>query len=369
MYHNPVKVIETNNWREECRKIQEKLRIHNPLIITSNSNLKRQKLSTVFNSNSILSNVKPNPTFDSCQKEIDYCNTLRFDGVIAIGGGSVMDTAKVVMASIGTGIVDVARLLKVTTPYKNRVPSIFIPTTHGTGSEVTMWATVWDMEEKKKYSLSHPDLYPDMAVLDGTLTLSLPLHISLSTTLDALSHSFEAIWNKNANPKSTDYAIEAICLILANIERLKEESQNIEMRNTLLKASNIAGLAISNTKTAAAHSISYPLTIMYGIPHGVACSLSLLPLLHINKVAVEKELKLIITKLGMDSFSELENRMNQIFDDILKFNLKSWGVNRSDLPILVEQSFTKGRMDNNIIQITRSDIHDILNFMYEYPNE
>ena len=116
MYHNPVKVVESNNWRKSVIEHQKKLRIQKPIIVTSSGNLKRQKLSTVFNSNSILSSVKPNPTFESCQTAIEYYHTSRFDGVIAIGGGSVMDTAKVIMASMGTGISDVAELLKVTNP-------------------------------------------------------------------------------------------------------------------------------------------------------------------------------------------------------------------------------------------------------------
>jgi len=364
MYHNPVKVLETNNWREKCGKIQEKLGIHNPLVITSNGNLIRHELSKIFNYNSILSNVEPNPTFESCQSAINFADTLRYDGVIAIGGGSVMDTAKVVLAFMGTGIKDIARLLQVTSQYENKVPSVFIPTTHGSGSEVTMWGTVWNMKEKKKYSIAHPELYPDKAILDGTLTLSLPIDISFSTTLDALSHSFEAIWNKNSNPRSTNYAIEAICLILANIERLTEEPQNIDLRNILLKASNIAGLAISNTKTAAAHSISYPLTINFNIPHGIACSLPLLPLLHINKDSINKEINLIIEKLGLINFSELDDCLKRIFSGLFKSNLRKWGIIQSNIDKLVDQSFTKDRMENNIEALTKSDVRTILNKIF-----
>ncbi len=364
MYFNPVKVIETSNWVKAVSRNSAELGIKNPLITTSPEILQLQNIFSVFDQSSIFSNIGSNPTFQSCKQAIAFSRKGEFDGVIAIGGGSVMDTAKVVMASIGTGINDVAQLLKFTTSYEARVPGIFIPTTHGTGSEVTMWATVWNMEEKEKYSLSHPDLYPDIAVLDGTLTLSLPVHISLSTTLDALSHSFEAIWNKNANPKSTDYAIEAICLILENIERLKGEPHNLDLRNVLLKASNIAGLAFSNTKTATAHSISYPLTLTYGIPHGVACSLPLLPLLHINKAVVEKELNLIIKKLEMSGFSELEDRIKQISGNMLKFNLRSWGVAQSDLSVLLDQSFTKGRMENNIVDLTKDQVCKILEEIY-----
>ena len=101
MYHNPVKVITTNKWREKCKFFQKYLNINNPLIITSKGNLSRQKLSSEFNSASIISDVKPNPTFESCKKVINLVDLSRFDGVVSIGGGSVMDTAKVVMASMG----------------------------------------------------------------------------------------------------------------------------------------------------------------------------------------------------------------------------------------------------------------------------
>ena len=365
MYHNPVKVLETNRWIEKCREVQEELGIDNPLVITSNGNLIRHELSKIFNYNSIFSNVEPNPTFESCKSAISFANTSNSDGIIAIGGGSVMDTAKVVLASLGTGVRNTSKLLQVGSPYKNKVPSIFIPTTHGSGSEVTMWGTVWNMKEKKKYSIAHPDLYPDYAILDGGLTLSLPIDISFSTTLDALSHSFEAIWNKNSNPISTNYAIEAIYLILENIERLTYEPQNIDLRNTLLKASNIAGFAISNTKTAAAHSISYPLTINFNIPHGIACSLPLLPLLYINKDSINEEIELIIEKLGLNNFSELADCVKRIFSCLSKSNLREWGVVQSDLEKLVDQSFTKDRMENNIELLSKSDVKTILNNIYQ----
>tara|TARA_B100000315_G_scaffold236012_1_gene251407 strand:+ start:1738 stop:2832 length:1095 start_codon:yes stop_codon:yes gene_type:complete len=364
MYYNPVKVVESNNWEEQCRKFQKKLGIQSPLIITSNGNLKRQNLSNVFDYSSILHNIEPNPTFNSCQMKINHSAKLKFDGVIAIGGGSVMDLAKVIMASKGTGIVNIDQLLKISTPFAYKIPSIFIPTTHGTGSEVTMWATIWDMKGRKKQSISNIDLYPDVAILDGTLTLSLPLDLSIISVLDALSHSFEAIWNKNANPKSTNYAIEAIYLILQNINRLEKQINNIQLRNILLKASNIAGLAFSNTKTAAAHSISYPLTIKYGIPHGIASSLTLLPLLQINKVSIEDELNLLIKKLKLDNLSEVENSVRKIPGDILNFKLRSWEVNQSDLLLLVESSFTKGRMDNNIVDLSKDQVLQILEVIY-----
>lgn len=364
MYRNPVIVIETDDWLKECKIFQEKFNITHPIIITSKGNLNRLKLSTIFNSDSIFSNVKSHPTFDSCQNGINFSHNSSYDGVIAIGGGSVMDTAKAIMISLGTDLKEIRELIDFQDQFIRKFPSIFIPTTHGTGSEVTKWATVWNMDEKKKYSISHKDLYPTWAVLDGTLALSLPLDVSLSSTLDALSHSFEAIWNKNANPKSTDYAIEAICLILTNIDKLKNDLNSINLRNILIRASNIAALAISTTKTAAAHSISYPLTIQYNIPHGIACSLPLIPLLEINGNSLEKELNIIIKNLGISNFSGFINYLRQIFSGIPNFNLKSWGVPHSEMHSLIEQSFTKGRIENNIVDLKKDDIAEILRAIY-----
>ncbi len=364
MYYNPTKVIETNQWIKTLYIKLDELNVKRPLIISSPGIRKLKKLESEFDQSIIFSEIEPNPTFESCKHAISFSESRNFDGVIAIGGGSVMDTAKVVMASLGTKITDVRELVKIKSPYSHRIPAVFIPTTHGTGSEVTMWGTVWDMKEKKKYSISHPDLYPDIAILDGTLTLSLPLYISLTTILDALSHSFEAIWNKNANPTSTDYAIEAICLILQTINDFKENPNEIELRNVLLRASNFAGLAFSNTKTAAAHSISYPLTIRYGIPHGIACSLPLIPLLKINKPAIDQEISRIMNNLEIDRFSELEERIREIPGDTLKFRLREWGVKISELSDLVNQSYTKERMENNITSLSKDQVYKLLEEIY-----
>lgn len=364
MYYNPVKVVETNNWREQYVIFQEKLKIHNPLIITTNGNLKRHDILDFFDSSSIFSTVKPNPTFEDCKVAIAFSEKSEFDGVIAIGGGSVMDMAKVIMASMGTGIHNLPELFNITDPNDKIVPSIFVPTTHGTGSEVTMWGTIWNIVEKKKYSISNPSLYPSVAILDSNLTLSLPLKISIITVMDALSHSFEAIWNKNANSKSTDYAIEAISLILQNIEALKLNPVDVRLRSRLLRAANLAGLAFSNTKTAAAHSMSYPLTIHYGVPHGVASSITLVSLLEINASSISNVLEKIYIAVNLVGLQDLIKKIKSIPANIVSYRLKDWCIKKDDINWLVDQSFTKGRMDNNIVELTKNDVHYILKSLY-----
>jgi len=363
-FFNPVKIVQSFDWIISVKEVLNEYKLSNPLIITSMGSKNRLALDKIFDPTTIFCDTNPNPTFISCQKAICFAQSKSFDSVIALGGGSVMDTAKVVMASLGTGIILIEELLEYNKPFTHRVPAIFLPTTHGTASEVTKWGTVWNMVEKKKYSISHDELYPHVALLDAQLTLSLPLDISLTTALDALSHSFEAIWNINANPTSTEYAIEAICSILRNIDHLKSDPNNLQIRAKLLLASNIAGLAFSNTKTAAAHSISYPLTIHYNIPHGIAASMSIIPLLKINSIAIETELKLIQEKLELKDFDSLKQKIQSIPGKTLKYSLQKWGIQKEELPQLVKQSFTKGRIDNNIVPLSENQVHSIFISMF-----
>lgn len=338
----------------------EEIGAENPIIITSEGNYTRLQLERLFPDTPTYTDVTPNPNFETCQKAIDFSGGFVVDCAVAVGGGSVMDTAKTVMGALGTGINDIRDLLSVEKDYENRVKAIFVPTTHGTGSEMTMWGTLWDTSKKKKFSISNWNLYPDFAILDPSLTLSLPLDVSLTTVLDALSHSFEAIWNKNANTVSTELAIRAICMILENVEILKEGTDNLKVRRRLLEASNLAGKAFSNTRTAAAHSMSYPLTAHYGIPHGIACSITLLPLLKINGQHIKNELNLILSKLNINEVSDLMQMIRNIPDSVLKFRLSEWGIRFSDLNWLISECYTIERMENNIVDLKKEDVYAVL---------
>jgi alcohol dehydrogenase class IV len=364
-YYNPVEIVHSNDWANSCRLQQDKLKIQHPLIITTQGNLNRLGLAAIFPDSEIYSGVEPNPTFANCQHAIEYClKHSSFDGIVALGGGSAMDTAKCVMATFATEKFQLAELLGTDHLYENHLPSIFIPTTHGTASEVTMWGTVWDMEAKVKYSLSHTALYPTIAILDPKLTLTLPLDISLTTTLDALSHSFEAIWNKKRNATSTSFAIQAIVSILGSVPQLKETPDKLEIRSNLLTASTTAGLAFSQTRTAAAHSISYPLTMYYNIPHGIAASISIIPLLTINGPLIKDALESLYSQTKLRGLAELQSQCREIPGSILNYRLRDWGIPFDQLNWLADQCFTTGRMENNIVDLSVNQIQDILEEIY-----
>ncbi len=223
-------------------------------------------------------NIGPNPDFiglaGSCRT---YATASRpVEAIVALGGGSVMDAAKVLAAANGDFEIVRRHLVNGTDGCElGRTPILAIPTTAGTGSEVTSWATVWDTGAMKKYSLARETLYPEAALVDPLLTLGLPRAITISTGLDALSHALESIWNVNANPVSSALAEVAAREVLDALPLLADDLTSEALRTRLARASLFAGLAFSNTRTALAHALSYHLTLHHGVPHGIACSFSL----------------------------------------------------------------------------------------------
>jgi len=225
----------------------------------------------------IVEDVQPNPdvaqlrsTYEGFWRDAAECDT-----VIAVGGGSAIDTAKALIVGTESGSFD--ELLGNLATGKPFVPArskalIAVPTTAGTGSEVTPWATIWDSASQKKYSLHLDCTWPKVAIIDPQLMLTVPASVTISTGLDALSHALESIWNINANPISDSFAISAIRDILECLPKLQGDLANQELRSRMALAALKAGMAFSNTKTALAHSISYEMTLRHGLPHGIACS-------------------------------------------------------------------------------------------------
>lgn len=222
-----------------------------------------------------LTDVQPNPDIATLARADRRFATARSaEVIVALGGGSVIDAAKVLAAARGD-FERVRRHLFGGDQNLEPLPLIAIPTTAGTGSEVTCWATVWDRQAEKKHSLAHARLYPEHALVDPALTVGTPRDVTLAAGLDALSHALESLWNVNANPVSSTLAVRAARSILEVLPRLVSALDDAALREAMAGASLFAGLAFSNTKTALAHSISYPITLRTGTAHGIACAFSL----------------------------------------------------------------------------------------------
>ncbi len=225
----------------------------------------------------VIDDIAANPDFADLDGICRHFAAAAPAGVIvALGGGSVIDAAKVLAAAGGDFRAVRDHLLTGVPLDRQRIlPVLAVPTTAGTGSEVTSWATVWDAAGGRKYSLAHAGLYPEAAIVDPALTLAAPRDLTLATGLDALSHALESLWNVNANPVSAEFATAAAREVLEVLPRLVERLDDIELRRRQSHASLLAGLAFSNTRTALAHNISYDVTLKHGTAHGIACSFSL----------------------------------------------------------------------------------------------
>ena len=276
-----------------------------------------------------INNISPNPDFitldESCRR---FAESASDDMVIvALGGGSVIDAAKV-LASSYNGFGPVREFLE-TGEGKNQLgtyPIIAIPTTAGTGSEVTQWATVWDTEAQKKHSLSLSTLYPTHAIVDPELMLELPKELTISTGLDALSHALESIWNRNSNPISANHAVFAATEMMSNLPNLVDDLGNLELRSRVARASLFAGLAFSNTRTALAHSVSYPITLKYKVPHGLACSFSL-PMVLASVIGEDEVCDTILRRIFGDNLDKAVTKLDQFINGLeVSTKASSYGV-------------------------------------------
>lgn len=304
----------------------------------------------------VIEDVAPNPDYPLLREQAAHFAALAepVEVIVAIGGGSVLDSAKVFAAADGD-FARVQRFLerKEGAAELSAIPIIAVPTTAGTGSEVTCWATVWDEATGKKYSLARESLYPEVAVIDPELMLGKPRGLTLSTALDSLSHALESIWNLNANPVSASFAETAAQEVLASLPALLEDLGNLELRTRAAKAALFAGFAFSNTKTALAHNLSYPITLGYGVPHGLACSFTLPAVLgSVSGIGGfrEESLQRIFGEDLEAGAERLKGFMQQLGVSV---RLQDYGVPDGDWEELVEAAFAGERGRNFVGEKSR----------------
>lgn len=296
-----------------------------------------------------IDDVAPNPDFDTLSRQIQRLRGLdeKPQAIVALGGGSVIDSAKVLSAADGD-FAKVRRFLETKAGAEDlgAIPIIAVPTTAGTGSEVTCWGTVWDTENGLKYSLSLPGLFPEAAVIDPALMISKPHDLTVSTGLDALSHALESVWNKNANPISLNYAVTAAREILEVLPSLAQNLGNAELRARMALAALFAGMAFSSTKTAIAHSISYPITLRHHVPHGIACSFTL-PMVMRSVDAIDGHCSEGLARVFECSIPEGANRLQRFLESLgVSTDPASHGVSGDELQELLVAAFENERGQN-----------------------
>ena len=307
-----------------------------------------------------------NPTVEQLFDAYRATKGFSPDVVVAVGGGSTLDVGKSLCCLYGREIPDAGALRRIIRDKDYPVPTarwIGVPTTAGTGSETTCWATIWDPSQDAKRSVECRENYAWAALVDPELTAGMPLALAVSSALDAVAHAVESYWARGTNAVSRALALEAVRTIMGSMDDLLEG--RVEARDAMARGSMLAGLAFSNTKTTACHSISYPLTMHYGIPHGAAVSMLLAPVFRLNAPGVEG-VDALLSALGAADGAGLEHRVR----DILRRSgqaatLKEWGAQREELPRLAELGITRGRADNNPVSIEPDTILTILEQIYD----
>jgi len=310
----------------------------------------------------IVPDVQPDPTAESVQSVIQAVRKAAPDWVIAIGGGSVLDSAKAaaLLANADGCVLDYLRgLRQVESP---GIPLVALPTTAGSGSEVTPYASITDVELKKKSSLTSDYLYPRYALLDETLTATMPPLITAISGMDALCHAVEGYWSNRSNAVTDAYALSAARMVLTTLPLAHQHGDDLKVRRQMLEGSLLAGLAISNAATTAAHAISYPMTVFYRVPHGIACGIVLPQLIRYNSgsIAPDKE-RALLNNLGLETMSELADTVECLNEKLgLPVRLRDLGIRKSDLPTIVANGFRPDRINNNPREITASDFDCML---------
>lgn len=310
---------------------------------------------------SVFPEVEPNPPVDNCQDAIRFALEHEAEIVVGIGGGSAQDTAKIVAAVTQNG-GDVQAVLRGERKISGgSLPTVLVPTTAGTGSEVTRWGTLWDKVQKLKFSVESPSMYPTHALVDPELTLTLSPAWTAATGADALSHAMEAYWNKHHNPVSDVYALEAVRRIFEALPLAVTNPSNLAHRSKMLFASLLAGMAFSNTKTAAAHSLSYPMTLHYGVVHGQASSITLPALLRFNEQASRERMTDLARAVGGNSVDSGARRIQVLLQRIgLKTSLSELGIDSDGIEMCVREGYTPDRAGNNLRDLDAEGMREIL---------
>lgn len=314
----------------------------------------------------IITDVPPEPEYTQVLKIYDEVKDGKFDLIIAVGGGSVMDTAKIL--SVLATNYDYAQDILNPSLIKNRgITSVFIPTTAGTGSEATPNSIVVVPEKELKVGIVNSNFIPDYVILDAEMTLKLPPSVTASTGIDAFCHAIECFISKKANPFSDMYALKAISLIAGNIRKAYSEGSDISARENMLLAAFYGGMCIASSSTVAVHALSYPLGGKYRIPHGVSNAILLPYVMEYNADYVKDRFRHVATAMGID-FSSSDTTSKRVVEEIFKMiddlniprDLKQYGITKNDLEILVEGSAAVTRLlDNNPKPMTKEDIKDI----------
>lgn len=263
----------------------------------------------------VFAEVEENPSIETVDRGAARCKETGSDLVIGLGGGSAMDAGKATaMLQRNPGSIreylDQERVCKT-----KGLPFIAIPTTSGTGSEVTPFTVITHKAKNAKPAIAPVQIFPDVALVDPELTMSMPLKVAASTGLDALCQAVEGFWSTQGNPATRSLAFQAIKIAMENLEAACLRKDKESIMNMAL-ASHLTGIEMSNIGNTSIHPLSYPITLDYGVPHGFACAILLPPVIRFNAQAVEDRFRDLLRILDFPSVGAFADRVDSLMEKL-----------------------------------------------------
>lgn len=304
--------------------------------------------------------VIPNPGLDALDELRAEYKDAKVAGILALGGGSVLDTAKILSVTLANrnrrSLAEIFRDGKAER-WPVKIPVIAVPTTAGTGAEVTSFATVWDRPERRKFSLDNGQLFPRYALLDPCLTLTLPYRETLYGALDTVSHALESLWNRKRTPVSQALAVQSLRHVSESLSDVLEDPDDLGKRAQMQYASMLAGLAINQTRTAIAHSMSYPLTAHFDVPHGLACGFTLSSIL-----------KFVSARGILPESGPFLSAIEDLLEGLGLEDEMSGYTSYEEASSLIGRMYTPERAGNFIASVDMNDIEWILKESFRCPS-
>ncbi|MGO0122113.1 iron-containing alcohol dehydrogenase family protein [Desulfothermobacter acidiphilus] len=312
--------------------------------------------------------VPPEPMLTTVEDLRQYLRQERIEVVVAVGGGSVLDTVKAAAGLFHEpgAVKEYFYGREITTP---KLPWIAVPTTAGSGSEATTNAVLKDPEGPKKQSLRHPFWLPDVAVIDPILTMSLPRELTACTGMDALTHAVEAYSNRFTNPFSDAVSREAVRLIVQHIYTAYSVPRHREARERMAQGSFLAGMAIQSAGVGAVHALAHVLGARYGVAHGLACALLLPYVMAFNLPLAENRYAQLAVAGGVvppeTPVAQAAERLVYYIRRLtarlgLPARLREVGVPEAELPLVAEEALQAGSIARNPRRASREDLLALL---------
>lgn len=313
----------------------------------------------------IFSDICPNPTTDNVNDCVRLMREVDADFAVALGGGSPMDCCKAACAiARGDDNIEPYHSLGKPISAKEAIPMIAVTTTSGTASEVTNISVLTDINKNLKQPMNDPAMYPKIAVIDPELTLTVPPQVTASTGLDVLSHAIESYWSTLNQPICSACSIYAARLVFQWLEKAYTEPENLTAREKMAEASIVAGVAFSHPRTTGSHACSFPLTNIYGIPHGEACAFTLDYFVKFNAKHADSDGRLdaLAKDCGFDSAYEMADEISAMKKRMgMRSRLSEIGCTSDEQIAELTKKSMSMLMKRNPIELSESDIGEMYN--------